>query len=214
MAAAGRASAQTPQQLNPVTVTPPTPRPSAEQRGSESCGPAKRVRRAARQPAPAPKPVPGPAPLAATAATPLNSNVIAGSTSLLGLTVHETPVTVEVVSQQQMQEQDTAPRPRPRGGRLACCRAMPPAPPAGFSMRGFTGSEITTLYNGIWIGPQDITSRVMDTASLEQVEFVKGPNSITSGLATIGGSVNYVSKQLTTGPIRSELDGSIDTLGT
>src|SRR6202040_2001128 len=30
----------------------------------------------------------------------------------------------------------------------------------------------------------------------------------------IGGSVNYVSSQPTTGPIKSELDGSIDTLGT
>ena len=35
--------------------------------------------------------------------------------------------------------------------------------PAGYSMRGFTGSSINILYNGIWTGPQDITSRLMDT---------------------------------------------------
>ncbi|WP_128970578.1 TonB-dependent receptor [Bradyrhizobium tropiciagri] len=214
MAAAGPVSAQTPQQLNPVTVTPPTPRPSAVQRGSESRGPTKRVRRAARQPAPAPKPVPGPPPLAATAATPLNSSVIAGSASLLGLTVHETPATVEVVSQQQMQEQGYRTTTETAQGATGVLSGDAAGAPAGFSMRGFTGSEVTTLYNGIWIGPQDITSRVMDTAGLQQVEFVKGPNSIMSGLATIGGSVNYVSKQPTTGPIKSELDGSIDTLGT
>src|SRR5262249_48685940 len=56
--------------------------------------------------------------------------------------------------------------------------------------------------------------RVLDTANLEQVEFVKGPLSLMSGLATIGGSVNYVSRQPTTGPIKNELDTSIDTLGT
>jgi iron complex outermembrane receptor protein len=54
----------------------------------------------------------------------------------------------------------------------------------------------------------------MDTAGLEQVEFLKGPSSIMSGLAAIGGSVNYVNRQPTTGPIKSELDTSIDTLGT
>jgi len=71
--------------------------------------------------------------------------------------------------------------------------------PAIFSMRGFKGNEVTVLYNGIWIGPGDITSRIMETASLEQVEFLKGPSSVMTGLAAIGGSVNYVSKQPTTG---------------
>lgn len=86
--------------------------------------------------------------------------------------------------------------------------------PGGFSMRGFSYGEITVLYNGIWIGPQSITSRVMDTASLDQVEFLRGPSSIMSGLAAIGGAVNYVSNQPTSGPIKSQLDGSIDSLGT
>jgi iron complex outermembrane receptor protein len=42
---------------------------------------------------------------ASSSPTPLNSNVIATSASRLGLTVHETPATVEVVSRSQMQEQ-------------------------------------------------------------------------------------------------------------
>ena len=81
-------------------------------------------------------------------------------------------------------------------------------------MRGFSFGDVTTLYNGIWIGTASITSRVMETANLEQVEFVQGPSSIMSGLDAIGGSVNYVSRQPTTGPVRNELDLSIDTLGT
>lgn len=86
--------------------------------------------------------------------------------------------------------------------------------PGGFSMRGFSYGEVTVLYNGIWIGPQSITSRVMDTASLDQAEFLRGPSSIMSGLAAIGGAVNYVSNQPTSGPIKSQLDGSIDSQGT
>ena len=49
-----------------------------------------------------------------------------------------------------------------------------PAEPAGFSMRGFTNSQINTLYNGIKIGPQNMTSRVMDTANLERIEIQIG----------------------------------------
>src|SRR4029077_8123994 len=75
-------------------------------------------------------------------------------------------------------------------------------------------SEVNVLYNGISIGPGNITSRVMETANLDQVEFLKGPSAIMSGLDAIGGSVNFVSRQPTTGPIRSELDTSVDTLGT
>ena len=85
--------------------------------------------------------------------------------------------------------------------------------PAGFSMRGFSFGEVNILYNGISIGPQSITSRWMDTANLAQVEFLKGPSSLMSGLDAIGGSVNYVSRQPTSGPIRSELDLSLDSLG-
>jgi iron complex outermembrane receptor protein len=54
----------------------------------------------------------------------------------------------------------------------------------------------------------------MDTANLSQVEFLKGPSALMTGLDAIGGSVNYVSRQPTSGPIRSELDLSVDSLGT
>jgi len=163
------------------------------------------------QPAPSASP-PGPNP--GGSPTPLNSSAVAGSASLLGLTVFQTPASVQVVSQQTMREQGYRTTPETAAGAVGVLAVDVAGAPAGFSMRGFSFGEVTTLYNGIWIGPQSITSRVMDTANLEQVEFVKGPLSLMSGLAAIGGSVNFVSRQPTTGPIRSELDTSIDTLGT
>src|SRR4029077_12125023 len=63
-------------------------------------------------------------------------------------------------------------------------------------------------------GPQSITSRTMDTANLSQDEFLQAPSSLMTGLNAIGGSVNYVSRQPTSGPIRSEFDLSLDSLGT
>src|SRR6266851_2058205 len=80
-------------------------------------------------------------------------------------------------------------------------------------MRGFSFGEVNVLYNGISTGPQSITSRWMHTANLAQVEFLKGPSSLMSGLNAIGGSVNYVSRQPTAGPIRNELDLSLDSFG-
>src|SRR4029077_7412538 len=85
--------------------------------------------------------------------------------------------------------------------------------PANFSMRGFAGPQVNVLYNGFWTGPTDITSRWMDTANLAQVEFLKGPSSLMSGLNAIGGAVNYVSRQPTTGAIRNEADFYLDSFG-
>ena len=161
------------------------------------------------------KPVPQPAAAAVEAApTPLNSNVIATSASRLGLTVHETPATVEVVSRQQIQEQGYRTTTETAQGAVGVLSADVGGAPATFSMRGFTFGEVNVLYNGISIGPSNITSRVMETANLEQVEFLKGPSSLMTGLDAIGGSVNLVSRQPTIGSIKSELDGSFDSLGT
>jgi iron complex outermembrane recepter protein len=219
------ASAQTPQTLDPVVVSPATPRGAPNRAGNEAQGLPKRTKRTARQTAP--KPLPATQPATATEAvpsppgssnlvvpTPLNGNLVAGSASLLGLPVHEMPASVNIVTQQQMREQGYRTTTETAFGAVGVLAADLGGAPAIFSMRGFKGNEVTVLYNGIWIGPGDITSRIMDTASLAQVDFLKGPSSVMTGLAAIGGSVNFVSKQPTTGPIKNELDTSIDTLGT
>jgi iron complex outermembrane receptor protein len=191
--------------LGPVVVSPP--KQAASRQGSDQQGAAKHTKRAARNTAA--KPVPK-----AEAATPLNGNAVAGSASHLGLSVHETPATVEVVSQQTMREQGYRTTSETAIGAVGVLAGDAGGSFGAFSMRGFTGSRVNILYNGIWIGPQDATSRIMDTGNLEQVEFVKGPEALMSGISAIGGTVNYVNRQPTSGPIKSELDTSIDTLGT
>lgn len=193
--------------LGPVVVSPPKPQ-SATRQGADQHGAPKRAKRAARNPAAKPVPVTEPAP------TPLNSNVVAGSASRLGLTAHEMPASVEVIGQQTMREQGYRTTSETAIGAVGVLAGDAGGAFAGFSMRGFTGSQINILYNGIWIGPQDITSRIMETANLEQVEIIKGPSSIMSGFGGIGGAINYVNRQPTSGPIKNELDTSIDTLGT
>ena len=203
-------SAQTSQTLDPVTVAPATSRGTATPAGNRPQGVRKRAKRTAPQTPPKPlRPISN-----SEQPTPLNSNVVATSSNRLGLTVHETPATVEVVSQQQMQEQGYRTTTETAQGAVGVLAGDAGGAPASFSMRGFSFGEVNVLYNGIWVGPGDITSRVMETANLQQVEFLKGPSSLMTGLNAIGGSVNYVSRQPTTGPIQSELDTSFDSLGT
>ncbi|MGY3109853.1 MULTISPECIES: TonB-dependent receptor [unclassified Bradyrhizobium] len=194
--------------LPPVEISPARPRKLARPAAREAQSPR---RAAARRPATAsvaPKPV---VPTAA-AQTPLNTNAVPESASRLGLTVREIPATVEVISAKTMREQGYRTVSEVAQGAVGVTSGDNPAEPAAFSMRGFTNSQINTLYNGIKIGPQNMTSRIMDTANLEAVEFLKGPASLISGEGAAGGAINTVTKQPHTGPIRNEADFSWDSL--
>jgi iron complex outermembrane receptor protein len=200
--------------VGPVIVTEPKSKP-AQPGQSEAARPRARAHAAGHNPKPTAKPAPGPTNAAnEVARTPLNLNAVATSASRLGLPILQTPATVEIVDQQTMREQGYRTTTETAQGAVGVLSGDSAGAPAGFSMRGFTYGEVNVLYNGIWIGPQDITSRIMDTSNLDRVEFLKGPSSLMSGLNAIGGSVNYVTQRPTTGPIKSELDTSLDSLGT
>jgi iron complex outermembrane receptor protein len=186
-------------QLPPINVAAPRPKPHARAKK-----PGARVARAAKPSTPA----------SGTPTTPLNTNAVAGSASRLDLTVLQTPATVEVVDRQTMQDQGYRTSTEIAKGAIGVLDLDSSGAPANFSMRGFTFGAVNVLYNGISIGVASDTTRVMDTANLDQVEFLKGPSALMSGIMAIGGSVNYVSKQPTTGPIQNELDLSLDSLGT
>ena len=207
---AGSGNAQTPGTLAPVIISPAKPK-HTPRTAPDTHGAGKRRPVAIRH---VTKPKPQPVVDVDTVRTPLNTNVVAASASRLGLTVRETPASVDIVDQQKMQDDGYRTATETAQGAVGVVSGDAGGAFGSFSMRGFTGSAINTLYNGIWIGPQDITSRIMDTSNLDRVEFLKGPSSLMSGLNAIGGSVNYVTKQPTTGPIKNELDTSIDTLGT
>lgn len=183
------------------------PRSHAKQSGAQTPATAP-----AAQPGPnAGQAAPVPQSLAGIPMTPLNA--VAASATRLQLPVIETPASVNVVTQQTMQEQGYRTTTDTAQGAVGVLAGDSAGAPANFSMRGFTGPQINTLYNGIWTGPSDITSRWMDTSNLAQVEFLKGPSSLMTGLNAVGGAVNYVSRQPTSGPIRSEADIGVDSYG-
>lgn len=199
---------QTREPLPAVEVSPPQSRKQAKPAGRDA---ASARRTAARRPAVAAAASKPAAPNAA-APTPLNTNAIAESASRLGLTVRQTPATVEAISAETIREQGYRTVSDVAQGAVGVTAGDNPSEPSAFSMRGFTNSQINTLYNGIKIGPQNMTSRIMDTANLEAVEFLKGPASLISGEGAAGGAINLITKQPHTGPIRNEADFSWDSL--
>ena len=130
--------------------------------------------------------------------TPLNTNVVAESASRLGLTVRQIPATVEVISAETMREQGYRTVSEVAQGAVGVTSGDNPAEPAAFSMRGFTNSQINMLYNGIKIGPQNMTSRITDTANLQAVEFLKGPDSLITGEGAAGGATNPTTQKTPT----------------
>jgi len=159
-------------------------------------------------------PIPGDlvsGPLSGIPITPLNA--VATSASRLGLPIIETPASVDVLTAQTIQTQGYRTTTDTAQGAVGVLSGDAAGAPANFSMRGFSFGEINTLYNGIWTGPSNITARWMGTANLGQVEFLKGPSSLMTGLNAIGGAVNYVSRQPNSGSVQNEADVSVDSLG-
>jgi len=153
--------------------------------------------------------VTGAAPQAPT--TPLDQP--ADSASRLGLTVRETPASIDVVPAEVLAERGLRTVTEAAQAAVGVTAGDFPAEPSAFSMRGFANSQINTLYNGIKIGPPNMTSRVMDTANLERVEFLKGAASLMSGEGATGGAVNFVTKAPHRGPVRTEVNTAVGSFG-
>ncbi|MDD3761289.1 MAG: TonB-dependent receptor [Acidithiobacillus sp.] len=115
--------------------------------------------------------------------------------SRLGITIKETPASIEVINQDTMRE---------RGDRTVVdavekstgfSAGVTPATPGMFSVRGFHTNGVTWLYNGTRIpGGSSMSSRMMDTSNLDRIEVLRGPASVLSGEGGIGGTINLITK--------------------
>jgi iron complex outermembrane receptor protein len=140
-----------------------------------------------------------------------NLNAIATSATRLDLPLRDTPASVDVITAQTIQDQGYRTNVEVAQGAVGVIAIDPGGAQGGFSMRGFSGDAINHMYNGIYIGIQDLTGRTQDTFSFDRVEFLKGASAIESGVGSLGGSVNYVTKQPFSGPVRNETFVSVDS---
>ncbi|WP_045007544.1 TonB-dependent receptor [Bradyrhizobium sp. LTSP857] len=197
-------------EVGPIVVSPSGPRPAAAvSPGNQRSRTARRA--AGRKPTAPAVAAPASLPPSGTVQTPLNTAAVTDVGSRLGITAREAPATVEVISQQTMQDRGIRTTTDVAKAAVGVTGGDAPGAPAIFSMRGFSGDQLTTLYNGIPIGPSTMTGRPMDVAGLQQVEIIKGPDSLVAGLGATGGAVNYVTKAPHIGPIVNEAFTSYDS---
>ncbi|MGL5003836.1 MAG: TonB-dependent receptor plug domain-containing protein, partial [Casimicrobium sp.] len=115
--------------------------------------------------------------------------------SRLGLTVRETPASVEVMTQEVMQRRGARTLEEAMRGAVGMTSGGSPGSPSVASTRGFNTGFITYLYDGDRVSTASMSSRPQDTFNYERIEVLKGPASVLYGEGGIGGAVNFVTKR-------------------
>jgi iron complex outermembrane receptor protein len=113
--------------------------------------------------------------------------------SRLGLTLKETPASVEVITQDVIQQRGARTLTEALRGAAGLSGGNPPSAPTTLSMRGF--NNILFLYDGARTSGAGVINRVEDTWNYERIEVLKGPASVLNGDTAIGGIVNFITKR-------------------
>jgi len=118
-----------------------------------------------------------------------------GSTgSRLGLSIRETPATIDQIGADEILTRGFRTIEEATVSLPGLISGGTPGDPSLFSMRGFSGEQITLLRNGLYIGPSNMVNRPGNTFNIASVDILKGPGSVLYGQGTVGGAVNVVNK--------------------
>lgn len=121
----------------------------------------------------------------------------------LGLTARQTAATINIVDRETIEAsgaRDTLETLQSAPGIIA-----DPTPGGGgnVSMRGFSSSQITQLFNGLDVA-YIIAAHPVDSWLLDRVEVLGGSSGFLFGQGAVGGAVNYISKLATRQPLQHD----------
>ena len=133
--------------------------------------------------------------------------------SRLGLSQQELPATLDVIDNDEMIGRGFFNVQSAADSQPGVTSGGSPGDQSQFSMRGFTGNQITTLRNGLYIGPSNMTTRDQNSFNVASVEILKGPASVLYGQGAIAGAINVVDKAPTFGPSQIEGLGASGSYG-
>jgi iron complex outermembrane recepter protein len=126
---------------------------------------------------------------------PIDLSAESQTGSRLGLSLRETPASVEVITQETMQLRGARTLEEALRGAVGVTVGGNPGAPGMASTRGFTDGLITYLFDGARVSTPTMSNRPQDSWNYERIEVLKGPSSVLFGEGGIGGSVNFVPKQ-------------------
>ncbi len=125
----------------------------------------------------------------------LQLNMPAAAATRLGLSLRETPASVEVIDQGVMQQRGARTLEEALRGAVGISVGGSPTSPGIASTRGFSGGFLTYLFDGVRVSTPTMSNRPQDSWNYERIEVLKGPASVLYGEGGIGGAVNFVTKQ-------------------
>lgn len=127
--------------------------------------------------------------------------------SKLGLTIKETPASVEVINAKTMEQRGDSTVLRAVTKAAGITGGSSGHGTAGnYSVRGFTGYPgVDFLQDGIKLNGTIFSKRSLDVASLDRIEIIRGASSVLNGEGSIGATVNLITKKPSFGKEETEL---------
>lgn len=117
--------------------------------------------------------------------------------SKLGLTIKETPASIEILNSETMAQR----------GDSTVIRAVTKATgitggssghgtTGNYSVRGFSGYPgVDFLYDGIKLNGTIFSKRTLDVSNLDRIEVIRGASSVLNGEGSVGATVNLITKK-------------------
>ncbi len=115
--------------------------------------------------------------------------------SRLGLSLRETPATVELLTQEDMQVRGLRTSREVFADVVGAVAGNVPGNPAVVSMRGFAGNTVSILQDGVRISSSTMVTRDTNSWHFDRIEVIKGPASVLVGEGALAGVINKVTRK-------------------
>lgn len=122
-------------------------------------------------------------------------NQISETGSRLNLTVMETPATIETLKQADMQFRGLRTAREVYADVPGAIAGNVPGNPAVVMMRGFAGSAISILQDGVRVSTSTVVQRDINSWHFDRIDILKGPASVLYGEGALGGVINKVTRK-------------------
>lgn len=126
---------------------------------------------------------------------PLKLDDQAQASGRLGLSIRETPASVEVLTQDDLQIRGLRTAREAFNDVVGAIAGNVPGNPAVVSLRGFAGNTVSILQDGVRVSASTVVQRDSNTWHYDRVEVLKGPASVLYGEGALAGVVNKVTRK-------------------
>lgn len=139
----------------------------------------------------------------------------AQASSRLGLSIRETPASVEVLTQKDLQVRGLRTARETFNDVVGAIAGNVPGNPAVVSLRGFAGNTVSILQDGVRISTSTVVQRDSNNWHYDRIEVLKGPASVLYGEGALAGVINKVTRKPVLGERHLDMllsVGSFDTV--